>query len=215
MVFLVGAALLVGCSAGSSASTTSHPVTTSSSSAGTAARATATPSATASPSQGLLGVLPVPDGATPWPTNTNALMSRISFVQSTYIKSAWTVEEALYARRGFVSAVEEGWRNADGSQQYITLVRFATPAGATSALDDLISSWKRHPKPVTMLADPAIGAVGWSSPTLDSLGNARAEFGVAVGDTMIRVVEYTAATPDPADAKVLLKEQYDSLKNGS
>jgi hypothetical protein len=40
-----------------------------------------------------------------------------------------------------------------------------------------------------MLADPAIGAVGWSSPTLDSLGAAIAEFGVAIGDTMIRVVE--------------------------
>jgi hypothetical protein len=160
-------------------------------------------------------VLPVPAGATPWPTNTNALMSRISFVQSSYGKSAWTVEEALYARRGFVSAVGEGWRNADGSQQYIRLVRFASPAGATSALDEVISGWKLHPKPVTMLADPAIGAVGWSSPTLDSLGNAHAEFGVAIGDTMILVVEYTAATPDPADAKVLLQEQYDSLKNGS
>ncbi len=41
------------------------------------------------------------------------------------------------------------------------------------------------------------------------------QFGVAVGDTMIRVVEYTAATPDPAAAKVLLQQQYDSLKNGS
>jgi hypothetical protein len=207
--------LLVGCSAGSPASTMSHPVTTSSSSAGTAARATATPAATASPRQGLLGVLPVPAGATPWPTNTNTLMSRISYVQAAFIKSAWAEEEALYARRGFVAAVEQGWTNADGSQQYIELVRFATPAGATSALDeqtsDLIS-----PDPTTILADPAIGgAVGRSSPALDSSGDAHVNFWVAVGDTMIRVVEYTAATPDPTAAKILLQEQYNRLKNGS
>lgn len=123
------------------------------------------------------------------------------------------MEEALNARRGFVAAVEEGWRNADGSQQHITLVRFATQAGAASALDELISTWKQRPKPGTMLADPALGAVGWSSPTLDSAGDAIAEFCVAVGGTMIRVVEYTAATPDPADAKVLLQQQDDSLKS--
>jgi hypothetical protein len=160
-------------------------------------------------------MLPVPAGATPWPANTNALMSSISYVQSAYIKRVWTEEEALCARRGFVSAVEQGWRNADGTQQYITLVRFATTAGAASAFDELISDWKQEPKPTTMLADPAVGAVGWSSPALDSNGDAHAEFGVTVGDTLIRVLEYTAATPDPAVAKVLLKEQYDSLKNGS
>jgi hypothetical protein len=142
-------------------------------------------------------------------------MSRISYIQSTYIKSAWTREEALYARRGFVSAVEQGWSNADGSQQYIALVRFATPVGARSALDEQISDWKRSPQPMTMLADPAIGAVGFSNPALDSQGNAHADFYAAVGDTVIRVVEYTAATPDPAAAKVLLQQQYDRLKNGS
>jgi hypothetical protein len=160
-------------------------------------------------------VLPVPAGARPWPTNTNALMSLASFIKSSYSKSYWTEEEALDARRGFVSAVEQGWDNADGSQQEITLVRFATPAGATSAFDAVSSAWKREPKPVTMLADPAIGAVGWSSPTLDTVGDAVTEWGVAFGDTMILVVEYTAATPDPAAAKVLLQQQYDHLKNGS
>lgn len=163
-----------------------------------------------------MGMLPVPAGATPWPANTNALMSRIPFVQSAYIKSAWTMEEAMYARRGFVSAVEQGWSNADGTLQYIMLVRFATTTGAASAFDELISDWKQEPKPMTMLADPAIdGAVGWSNPTLDSNGDAHAEFGIAVGDTVIRVLEYTAATPDPAAAKLLLQQQYDSIKNGS
>jgi hypothetical protein len=213
VVFLVAAALLAGCSAGSTASTTSHPATTSSSSSGTEVGATASPSATASPRLGLLGMLPVPTGATPWPANTNALMNRVSYVQSDYIKRVWAQEEALYARRGFVSAVEQGWSNADGSQQYVELVRFATPVGATSAFDEQISDWKQQK--MTPLADSAIGAVGFSSPSLDSEGNAHANFWVAVGDTLIRVVEYTAATPDPAAAKELLQEQYGRLKNGS
>jgi len=190
-------------------------VTASSSSAATAARPTATPPATASPSHGLLGVLPVPAGATPLPTNTNALLSRNSYVRAAYSKSVWTEEEGLAVRRGFVSAVIQGWTNADGSVQEITLARFATHAGVTSALDELISGFKTEPEQETVLADPAIGAVGWSSPTLDSQGYCEVQWGAAVGDTMIIVTEETAATPDPAAAKVLLQQQYDSLKNGS
>ena len=108
-----------------------------------------------------------------------------------------------------------GWINADGSQQAVKLVRFATPAGAMSAFDEASSSFKREPKPATALAVPAIGAVGTSSPTLDTQGNASVEFTAVVGDTMILVAEGTAATPDPAAAKVLLLQQYDRLKNGS
>lgn len=215
MAFLGVAALLVGCSAGSSASTTSDRVTISPSSAGTAARTTVTPSATGSPGQGLLGVLPVPAGATPWPPNLNGPMSLDSFVKSAYSKNAWTEEEALNVRRGFVSAVQQGWINADGSQQAIRLVRFATPAGAMSAFDDASSSFERGPKPATALTVPAIGAVGTSSPTLDTQGNASVEFTAVVGDIMILAAEGTAAAPDPAAAKVLLLQQYDRLKNGS
>jgi hypothetical protein len=213
VVYLGAAALLVGCSAGSSTTTTSHPVTPSSSSAGTPAPATAAASGTASPSQGLLGplgVLPIPAGATPWPTTINGPKSRISFVKWTYNKSHWTEEEAMYARRGFVSAVVRGWVDADGSQQSIELVRFATPTGATSASDDVLS---QTPTSATMLSDPAIGATGWSDPTLDTQGNARVAFIAVVGATLILVFEYTAATPDPAAAKALLERQYDSLKN--
>jgi hypothetical protein len=214
MVYLVAVGVLVGCSAGSSPSTTSHSVMTSASSAATEARATVTPSATASLSQGLLGVLPVPVGAKPWPNNTNALLSRAAFVELAYTKSDWTAEEGEEARRGFVAAVQKGWDNADGSQQSIRLVRFATPAGAKSAFDEVKSGWKQQ-YPDSLLGDAAIGAVGWSSPTLDSRGNAVAEWGVAVGDSMILAIEYTAATPDPAAAKALLLQQYDRLKNVS
>jgi hypothetical protein len=222
IVYLVSAALLAGCSAGTSASTTSRPVTASPSSArttaratATAARATATPPATASPGRGLLGLLPVPAGATPARTNTNALLSLKAYVQADYSKSVWTEEEALNTRRGFVSAVTEGWTNADGSEQAITLARFATRAGVTSALDEVIAGFKTEPEPETVLTDPAIGAVGYSSPTLDSYGYCEVEWGDAVGDTMILVAEYTAATPDPASAKALMEQQYDRLKNGS
>jgi hypothetical protein len=138
-----------------------------------------------------------------------------SFVKSAYSKSAWTEEEALDVRRGFVSAVLQGWTNADGSQQDIRLVRFATPGGAISAFDEASSSFKREPKPATVLTVPAIGAVGTNNPTLDTQGNASVEFTAVVGDTMILVVEETAATPDPAASKALLLQQYDRLKNGS
>ena len=186
----------------------------SSSSAVPTERVVAAPSVTASASLGLLGVLPVPAGARAWPTNTNRLMSLVSFVQASYIKSAWGQEEALYARRGFVAAVERGWTNADGSEQFIALVRLATPAGAASALDEQISDWKDQPG-VTAVADPGAGAAGFSDPTLDSQGNAHVNFFFAVGNTVVRVIEYTAATPDPAAAKTLVEEQYQRLKNGS
>ena len=50
---------------------------------------------------------------------------------------------------------------------------------------------------------------------LDSQGNTHVNFWATVGDTLIRIVEYAAATPDPAAAKALLQEQYDRIKNGS
>lgn len=204
--FLLLSTMLAGCSAGSPGVASAFDT----------ASAAASPSAkAAAASQGSLDVLPVPAGATPWKSNTSAPMSRAAFVHVFYIQNAWTDEEAQYSRRGFVSGLREGWINADGPQQSITIARFATAAGAASTLDDLKGSWKQQSKPVTMLADPAIGAVGMSNPTLDSLGNARVEFAATIGDYMIRVQEFTAATPDPADAKALLQKQYDVLKNGS
>ncbi len=142
-------------------------------------------------------------------------MNLKSYVQWAYNKTVWTEGMATNARRGFVAAVRQGWDNADGTAQEITLARFATRTGATSALDEVISDFKQEPKPVTMLADPAIGAVGWSSPRLDSQGYCEVEIVAAIGDTMILAVESSAATPDPAAAKMLLQEQYDRLKNGS
>jgi hypothetical protein len=159
-------------------------------------------------------LLPVPAGATP-SENSYAVMNRRSFVKSFYPKGDRKREEALNAHRGFVSAASEGWTNADGSRQEILLVRFATPAGATSASDEVSAWFRQWPKPVTTPTDPAIGAVGCSDPRLDSSGNALVEFVAHVGDTMFFVNEWTAATPDPAAAKALMQRQYDRLKNGS
>jgi hypothetical protein len=142
-------------------------------------------------------------------------MNLKSYVQWAYNKTAWTEAMATNARRGFVAAVRQGWDNADGTAQEITLARFGNTTGAASALDEVISYFKQEPKPATMLADPAIGAVGWSSPRLDSQGYCEVEIVAAIGDTMILVVETTAATPDPAAAKMLLQEQYDRLNSGS
>jgi len=208
MALLVIIASLAGCKAGTSAAASSSA----------AAPASASPSATTTPtaSQGPLGVLAVPAGATPWKANTNALMSRTAFVKTFYITSAQSNEDGQYLRRGFVSGVIEGWINADGSQQSIAIARFATAAGATSAFDDLRGAFKGQAKPVTMLSDPAIaGSIGMQNPTLDSLGNAQVQFAATVGDEMLVVHEFTAATPDQADAKALFQKQYDALKNGS
>jgi hypothetical protein len=83
-----------------------------------------------------------------------------------------------------------------------------------SAFDEVRSGWETQ-YPDSLVADSAIGAAGWSSPTLDSGGYAAAEWGVTVGDSMILAVEWTTATPDPAAAKVLLLQQYGRLKSVS
>jgi len=209
LVLLVLTVGLAGCSAASSAAprTSATPASPSAK----AASSSVTPSAATS--RGPLGVLPVPAGSTPWTANTNALMSRTAFVQKFYIQSAWSNEEGQYLRRGFVSAVMQGWINENGSQQDITIARFATAAGAVSAYDDLTDSYRQKAKPVTLVSDPAVGGVGFIDPTLDKLGNAQAEIAAHIGDYMIRVQEFTAVTPDPTHAKELMLAQYDALKN--
>ena len=127
------------------------------------------------------GVLPVPADATPWPTNTNAQLSRTTYVELNYPKTGWATEEAEMASRRFVAAVQEGWRNPDGSQQAITIVRFEGEDGATSAWDELTSGYETQ-YPHSLLTDSTIGAVGWSTPKLNSTRYAISEWAVGVGD---------------------------------
>ena len=213
LALLVLTVSLAACSAGTSAAA-GHSATPSAAASHSAA---ASPSATksAAASHDLLSALPIPAGSTPWTSNTNALMSRVAFVRAFYVQNAWANEEGLYLRRGFVSGVQEGWINENGSQQSVTIARFATAAGAASAYDDLTSSYRQESKPTTQLSDPAVGGAGVIDPTLDKLGNARVEIAAHIGDNMIRVIEFTAVTPDLTHAKELMLAQYDALKNGT
>lgn len=120
----------------------------------------------------------------------------------------------MLPRRGFVSGVIEGWNNPDGTQQVIVIFRFATANGAQSQFDGLTGRFRDQPAPATLLTDHADGGVGTVSPTLDSRGNAIAEIAACTGDYIIDVLEYSAATPDPAAATALLLKQYDSIKQG-
>jgi hypothetical protein len=173
-------------------------------------------SGTAAADTRVLGILPVPAGAQPWHTNasTDKLMYVDAFVRTFYIKSAWTEEESVLPRRGFVSGVIEGWDNPDGTQQAIAISCFATVNGAQSQFDGLAGRFRDQPAPATLLTDPADGGVGTVSPTLDSRGNAIAEIAARAGDYVVDVLEYSAAAPDPAAAKALLLKQYDSIKRG-
>jgi hypothetical protein len=214
-----GAVLVLGAmvTACSTVKTIDVPVAATSASPSTSAGAsasTAAASAAAVADRALLGVLSVPAGAQPWTANTGKLMNTDTFVKAFYVQSAWAVEDGALPRRGFVSGVIEGWINHDGTQQSITIFRFATPDGAVSMYDALTNTLRDSPAPATVLTDSADGGAGTVSPTLDKLGNAVAEIAAHTGDYVIDVHEYAAATPDPAAAKALLLKQYDSLKQG-
>jgi hypothetical protein len=201
------AAALAGCASGTgpvkAAAPTSHAPTASASGS-----ALASPTAGAAP---LLGALPVPAGATPWTQNTNGLLSRDPFVQAFYVKSGWSQEEGDFARLGFISGVYEGWINADGSQQVIAIMRFPSAHNALSEFDALTGTLRDHATSSQVVTDPADGGLGTVNPTLDSMGNAKAELVTHTGDYVIDVHELTVGTPDPADAKALLLKQYQSF----
>ena len=178
----------------------------------TAAPSTATASTAAA---NLLGLLSLPSGASAWTDNTNAPMSLDAYIDDLYIPNAQANEKSLYSQRGFVSGAIEGWINPDNTQQSIAIARFASANGATSAFDDLSNSLRQKSAPSVAFTDSADGAVGSTDPQLDSDGNAFVDITARVGDYLIDVHEYTAATPNPAAAKALLLEQVKALKNGS
>lgn len=167
------------------------------------------------PIPGPAGLLAIPSSATPWTANTNAPMGLVPFVDRFFNTASQAKEKSLYARRGFVPGGYEGWINADQTQQSIAVARFATANGAISAFDDLSNYLGEKSKPWTMIADPADQAVGAGDPQLDSDGNALVDITARVGDYLVDVHEFSAATPDPATAKALLLEQVKALKSVS
>jgi hypothetical protein len=140
-------------------------------------------------------------------------MGLAAFVDRFYISSAKASEERLFARRGFRSGIVQGWINGDGSQQSIAIARFSGVNGATSAFDDLASALREKHAPWKAVADSAVGGVGAADPKLDSMGNALVDVAARVGDDLVDVHEYSAATPDPAAAKALLAQQIKALKS--
>jgi hypothetical protein len=175
-----------------------------------------TATASASPaSSGPLWLLPLPSGANGWTSNTNAPMGLDAFIAQTYNINSQGSEESLYTQRGFVSGAFEGWYDPDGSQQTIAIARFATASGATSAFSDLSASLQESPAPDKEFTDSADEAVGSADPTLNSVGDADTDITARVGDYVVDVNEFSAATPDPSAAKALLEKQVDALKGDS
>lgn len=214
---LAAAALVTGCApvvatTASGSSTQDWSAAVQSLGNGTSASA---PSAPSAPSADPLGMLPIPSGATPWTSNTNAPMGLASYIGTFYIASSQAQEKSLYTRRGFVSGEIQGWINVDGSQQRIAIARFATANGAISAFDDLSTVLAGSSAPWTVISDPADSAVGAANPQPDSLGNDEVDIVARAGDFLVDVHEYTAASPDPAAAKALLLQQVKALESAA
>ena len=120
----------------------------------------------------------------------------------------------MYAARGYVSGAYEGWFLADGSEQSVAIIQFASPAGAVSQFDELTTTLKDHTTTSSqVVSDPADGGLGTINPTPDSLGNTVVELVTHLGDYVIDAHEYVPITPRLTAAKALLLEQYQSFKN--
>ncbi len=57
--------------------------------------------------------------------------------------------------------------------------------------------------------------MGSADPTVDSDGNTYTDITARVGDYLVDVREFSAATPDTSAAKALLLEQVEALKGDS
>ena len=176
---------------------------------------TASATALSAADTGPLGLLPIPSTANPWTTNTDALLGLDAYIKQFYDSGSQASEKSLYTQRGFVSGAFEGWFNADGSQQTISIARFATATGASYAFSDLSGSLQQNPAPDKEFTDSADGAVGSADPTLDSEGNTYIDITAHVGDYLVDVHEFSAKTPDTSAAKALLLEQVKALKSHS
>lgn len=157
------------------------------------------------------GLLGTPSGASPWTDNPTGSLSLNAFIDKFYGPASVQSEKSLYAQRGFVSGGFEGWFSADNSQQSIAIARFASANGATSAFDDLSNYLRQKPAPSSVFTDSADGAVGSADPTPDTQGNALVDITARVGDYLVEVQDFTAATPDPAAAEALLLKQIQAL----
>jgi hypothetical protein len=178
----------------------------------TADGARLSPASAPGPGRAPLGLVAIPRGATPASGDNNAPMDLASFIGLAYPAAGQAAEKSVYAKRGFVTAVIEGWTNSDRTKQSIVLVRFATGSGATSEFNDFTDTLGQQPGPVTMIADPADQAVGSVNRQPNAQGYDLVIMVDRVGDDLIEVFENSTATPNPAAAEALLLDQVKALK---
>jgi hypothetical protein len=158
----------------------------------------------------LAQVLPDPAGTTPWEHNQTGVMDLKAYIDNFYVKDAWTRETGLMKQRGFVRAARHGWINADGSQDDIWLIQFATTAGARSLYLGLTDSWDST-KTTMDFTDAAVHGKGQYTTALDSLGNTSAKIAALNGKLVVYTKVYTAAKPDKAAAIDLMRRQWSHL----
>jgi hypothetical protein len=157
------------------------------------------------------GLLGIPSDASPSTDNSTGPLSLNALIDKFYGPASAQSEKSLYVQWGFVSGGFEGWLSDDNSRQSIAIARFGGANGATSAFDDLSNNLRQKPAPSTVVTDSADGAVGSADPTLDSQGNAVVDITARVGDYVVEVQDFTAATPDPTTAEALLLKQIQAL----
>ncbi len=175
-----------------------------------AGAAVAGPDASQAPADAALldRLLPYPADARRWGADRTGVLGLGRFIDNFYVKSSWDNERGLMTQRRFVRAARHGWINADGSQDDVWLVDFATAAGARSMYLGLTGNWKDAARPAAEFADPAVHGEGQTTTTLDSLGNAYAKVAAVSGHTVVYVKVYTAASPERAAAVALMARQY-------
>ncbi|MBF9068337.1 hypothetical protein [Streptacidiphilus fuscans] len=204
-VISVGAGSTATPTTSATGNTTGGASVTSSTTSSTSSSSSASGTADA---QALLGeMVPYPAGARPWAQSKTGAFGLSDFINNFYVPDARAQETPSVQRRGFTGAARHGWFTADGSQDEVWLVDFATDTGAQSMLLELSNSWKEETSSGAGYQDPGVNGMGMTNPTLDAQGNAWAKEAARVGRTLVYVITFAPATPDKAAAEALIKQQ--------
>lgn len=164
---------------------------------------------TTGPGADLLALLvPYPAGAEPWTKSKTGVLDLDEFVDIFYTSKNRATTRARVVSDGFRTAVRHGWFNADGSQEDVWLVRFASSDGARSEYLSVTDNWKNAAKPTTTFAVPAIHGLGELVPTSDSLGNTSAKAAASRGDLFLYARVFTKQPPEQPAVTHLAQEQY-------
>lgn len=159
-----------------------------------------------------LSILSPPAGTRPWSRTSNP-MDLPAAVTKLYLASDRSSEETWLSGHGFVSAAQQGWTYADGTQADVDIFRFALATDAESEITSWDTYFLKQAGLAAILTDPAIGGEGMVIPASKKTSNVTTELATSVGFYVIEV-QFYARTPSPATAKDLLAQQYALLKAG-